>query len=168
MPMTVEELSRRSGVAANTVRYYTRIELLNPQRHPLNGYRLFNEGDLRQLTFIVVAKQLGFSLSEIRRLIETSRRGGATGVLARRMVEQRVVEIRSQIDALRDLQARMEAALTVWDRVPDHTTDRDSICAVVERVSAQVSVVERTSYVEIGCRLPSCRLHESEARAVGD
>lgn len=168
MSMTVEELSRRSGVAANTVRYYTRIELLRPRRHPLNGYRLFDEGDYRQLTFIVVAKQLGFSLAEIRRLIETSKRGAPTGKLARRIVEKRVIEIRSQIDALRELQTRMETALSVWDDTPERLTEAGSICSVIELVSAQVNVTERSTVVEIGCRLPSCRHHEAEARAVGD
>ncbi len=168
MPMTVEELSRRSGVAANTIRYYTRIELLRPRRHPLNGYRLFDEGDCRQLTFIVVAKQLGFSLADIRRLIDTSKRGAPTGTLARRIVERRVVEIRSQIDALRELQERMETALSVWDHTPERLPDGGSICSVIELVSAQVSVADRNSVVDIGCRLPSCRHHDSEARAVGD
>ncbi|MGB5037204.1 MAG: MerR family transcriptional regulator [Blastocatellia bacterium] len=168
MPMTVEELSRRSGVAANTVRYYTRIELLRPQRHPSNGYRLFDEGDLRQLTFIVVAKQLGFSLAEIRRLIETAKKGAPTGKLARRIVERRVVEIRSQIDALRDLQSRMETALAMWDRMPERTPDGNSICSVIELVSAEVNVSDQSHVIEIGCRLPTCRHHESVARVAGD
>ncbi len=122
----------------------------------------------QSVNFIVVAKQLGFSLAEIRRLIETSKRGAPTGKLARRIVEKRVIEIRSQIDALRELQTRMETALSVWDDTPERLTEAGSICSVIELVSAQVNVTERSTVVEIGCRLPSCRHHEAEARAVGD
>lgn len=145
MPMTVEDLSRRCGVAADTVRYYTRIELLRPHRHPGNGYRLFDEGHVRQLAFIGIAKQLGFSLAEIRRLIEASQQGTPTGGIARSIVESRVVEIREQIDSLRDLQTRMEYALSVWDQVPPRAPERGSICSVIELMSKAVGGPCRTT-----------------------
>lgn len=150
MPMTVEDVARRSGVAANTIRYYTRIGLLQPHRHPSNGYRLFDESDLRQLGFIVEAKQLGFSLAEIGRLIETSKRGAPTGTLAKRIVERRVVQIRSQIVALRDLQHRMESALHVWDRVPEHAPEGPSICSFIEMVSTAVRALDQSPMGKIG------------------
>ena len=45
MTMRVEDLSRRTGIAGNTIRYYTRIGLLRPRRQSSNGYRLFSEND---------------------------------------------------------------------------------------------------------------------------
>lgn len=132
MTMTVEDLSRRSGVPAVTVRYYTRIGLLHPKRHPANGYKLFNASDLEQLRFIREAKLLGFSLSEIRELIDMAKDGSATCSIARKIVERRVVQIRDQIESLLVLQERMERALTTWQDVSDHTPMGKSLVSLIE------------------------------------
>ena len=50
--MKVNELAKRAGVTAETVRHYAREQLLDPQRHPDNGYQLFSDTDLERLRFI--------------------------------------------------------------------------------------------------------------------
>jgi MerR family transcriptional regulator, Zn(II)-responsive regulator of zntA len=134
MSMTVEDLSRRTGVPANTIRYYTRISLLEPGRHPSNGYRLFCEADIKRLVFIGKAKWLGLSLSEIRNLIHTAEAGGSACALARTIVARRAVEVRRQIADLEALHTEMKAALGVWETLPDGPRDAHSICPIIESV----------------------------------
>jgi MerR family mercuric resistance operon transcriptional regulator len=68
-PFTVGELARRADVNRETVRYYERLRLLPRPSRTISGYRLFSDDALRRLSFIRHAKELGFSLSEIKELL---------------------------------------------------------------------------------------------------
>ena len=63
-------LSERSGVNIETIRYYERVDLLRKPVRSAGGYRLYQSGDIDRLCFIRRARDLGFSLDEIRRLLD--------------------------------------------------------------------------------------------------
>jgi MerR family copper efflux transcriptional regulator len=65
----VSELAKQAGVAPSTVRFYERIGLLAPVARGTNGYRVFDEASLTDLTFIARAKSIGMGLDEIRELL---------------------------------------------------------------------------------------------------
>lgn len=70
--MKIGELARRVGIPIDTVRYYERNGLLPPPARRASGYREYEETDIPRLRFVLRAKQLGFSLIEIRELLELS------------------------------------------------------------------------------------------------
>jgi DNA-binding transcriptional MerR regulator len=76
--MTIGVLARAAGVNVETVRYYERRGLLAPPARTDAGYRQFDDAALWRLQFVARAKQLGFTLSEIRELltVDASRGGG--------------------------------------------------------------------------------------------
>lgn len=63
--LTINQLSRRSGVAASALRYYEERGLIQSERRG-SGHRRFTRATLRRLAFIVFAQRLGMSLAEIR------------------------------------------------------------------------------------------------------
>jgi MerR family mercuric resistance operon transcriptional regulator len=68
-PMTAGQVARRAGVGVETVRFYEKRGLLEePARRP-SGYREYDEETVRRLRFIQRAKDLGFTLSEIKELL---------------------------------------------------------------------------------------------------
>ena len=68
--LTIGQVSLRSGVGIETVRFYEREGLLHrPARSPSSGYRLFEEEVIARLEFIQRAKELGFTLSEVKELL---------------------------------------------------------------------------------------------------
>jgi MerR family copper efflux transcriptional regulator len=68
--LTIGQVARRAGVGIETVRFYERERLLNrPARSPSSGYRLYEEDVIARLLFIMRAKELGFTLSEIREIL---------------------------------------------------------------------------------------------------
>lgn len=70
--MKIGEIAKRSGLGIETIRYYEREALLEePQRRP-SGYRQYDGSTLERLEYIRRAKDLGFTLSEIRELLELS------------------------------------------------------------------------------------------------
>lgn len=66
----IGEMSRKTGVNIETIRYYERSDLLpKPDRTP-GGHRQYNHDQLKHLTFIKRCRELGFSIAEIRSLLE--------------------------------------------------------------------------------------------------
>ncbi|MFX5406105.1 MerR family transcriptional regulator [Acinetobacter baumannii] len=64
--MNISELSKLSGVSPPTIRYYEQIKLLPKAKRKSNGYREYTDNDLKQLSLIQQAQQVGFSLAEIK------------------------------------------------------------------------------------------------------
>jgi DNA-binding transcriptional MerR regulator len=67
--LTIGEIARRAGVAPSTIRYYERIGLL-PEPMREHGQRRYDETVLGKLGFIGVAQSAGFSLDEIKALLD--------------------------------------------------------------------------------------------------
>lgn len=66
---TRKQLARSTGCNLETIRYYEKIGLLlKPLRNP-NGYRIYTHTDVKRLRFVLRARELGFTLEEIRQLI---------------------------------------------------------------------------------------------------
>ena len=68
----IGELARTVDVNVETIRYYQRIGLLELPKKPYGGMRSYNDESLQRLRFIRRAQQLGFSLEDIRELLELS------------------------------------------------------------------------------------------------
>src|SRR4029077_3493795 len=74
--LSIGELSRRTKVKIETIRYYERIEMLPAPPRTASGRRGYGPGDTRTLAFIRRARELGFTLDEIRALLAPSGEGG--------------------------------------------------------------------------------------------
>jgi MerR family transcriptional regulator, mercuric resistance operon regulatory protein len=70
--MRIGELPKSVDVNVETIRYYQRIGLLGLPQKPYGGTRSYSGQDLRTLRFIRRAQQIGFSLEDIRALLELS------------------------------------------------------------------------------------------------
>jgi len=133
--MTVTELARAAHVTPHVVRHYVRIGLLRPARNADNGYKLFNQADLRRLLFIRSAKHLGYTLADIRDILEDATRGDSPCPRVRSVIRKRIDENRRRVRELTILLARMEQALAVWDTLPDGQPDGHSVCHLIESMA---------------------------------
>lgn len=70
--MRIGQLARSVGVHVETIRYYQRIGLIELPEKPYGRVRSYTEKDLQRLRFIRRAQRLGFSLEDIRALLELS------------------------------------------------------------------------------------------------
>ena len=68
--MTVNEVSKLTGVSIRTLQYYDKIGLLHPAAHTQAGYRLYDEQALETLQQILLFRELEFSLKDIKKIIE--------------------------------------------------------------------------------------------------
>lgn len=110
--MTIGKLARAAGVNVETVRYYQRIGLMPlPERR--GGFRYYGQQELERLRFIKRAQRLGFSLKEIRGLLETD--PGACAEVARQ-AERLKARIEREIEQLEAMRRNLEALLEACRR----------------------------------------------------
>ena len=132
--MKVKQFAEQAGVRPEVVRYYIRIGLLKPAGSDKSGYRRFSEGHLNTLRFILRAKQLGFTLTEIAEILRMAHRGKTPCPMVRDIVKRRVQDNKVDLKALRTLQKRMEDALSAWQYMRDGVPDGTAICVLIESV----------------------------------
>ncbi|MEX0605733.1 MAG: MerR family transcriptional regulator [Marinobacter sp.] len=130
--MRVSELARTAGVNPDTVRFYTREGLLQPGRNPANNYQEYSPDDLQKLRFARKARQLGFSLPEIKSILNQADDHHSPCPMVRRVFEHRLEEVETQLQELNSLRDRMKSALSAWQAMPDGTPDGHTICRLIE------------------------------------
>lgn len=100
---TIGKLARAGQVKIDTIRYYEQQGLLEPEGRTPSGYRVYGPETVRRLKFIKKAQHLGFTLSEIAKLLGfgTSLEASAGDVLA--VTEEKIAEQKAKIDELKNL-----------------------------------------------------------------
>lgn len=76
-PLTIGRLSFLAEVDATTVRFYERSGLLEAQERTQAGYRLYSRNSLARIQFIRRARETGYSLDQIRQILQLHDEGGS-------------------------------------------------------------------------------------------
>lgn len=132
---TVSELAKKTEVPIFTVRHYTRIGLLKPLRNKQNGYKMYQFSDTTRLRFIIAAKDLGFTLNEISEILDEAKHGNSPCPMVRDIVKKRLEENKKKIRELKNLQKKMETALSDWSQMQDSMPNGESVCNLIETVA---------------------------------
>lgn len=130
--MKVKALATTTGVSSDTVRFYTREGLLRPKKNPANGYHEYQSSDVKRLDFILKARQLAFSVEDIKTLLEQSDRGETPCPTARALIEERLSEMERRLQELQKLCRRMRSATQTWKTTPDCKPCDQHICHLIE------------------------------------
>ena len=130
--MKVTDLARKLSITPDSVRYYTRIGLLNPRKNHTNGYRDYGQRDQLRLNFILSARQLGFSIDDIEQIIGIANQGETTCPFVRELIAQRLAETEEKFNSLVKLREQMSLALTQWKEEPNKEPTADMICHLIE------------------------------------
>lgn len=111
--MNIGEAANLSGVAPKNIRYYESIGLIGPAKRAANGYRAYDETDVRLLGFVNRARSLGFSVNDVGGLLslyqDHGRASGDVKKLALEHIEdidRKVAELQSMRRTLKDLTDR--------------------------------------------------------------
>lgn len=106
-PLTIGQVARRAGVGVETVRFYERKGLLAVPDRRASGYRQYDETGVARLRFIRRAKELGFTLHEIKELLSLKLDPATTCSDVKTRAEAKIADIEGKIDTLQ----RMRQAL---------------------------------------------------------
>jgi MerR family mercuric resistance operon transcriptional regulator len=127
---TIGEASAHSGVHIETIRYYERIALVPRPQRGANGRRRYGANDIARLAFIRRARELGFSLDDIRALQALENDSAGCGEARALAVRQRDA-VRAKIRELR----RLEQYLA---RTTDLCATGRTGCALIDVLSGAV------------------------------
>lgn len=127
--LTIGRVAGLAGVNVETVRYYQRLGLIAEPARPQGGYRSYAPQAIDRIRFIKRAQQLGFSLREVSELLAL---GQDHCDDVRRYAEDKLAQIKRQIEDLRRLQASLEGLVRACGR-----GDEQARCPIVEALSGQ-------------------------------
>lgn len=147
--LKIGEVSKRSGVGVEALRFYEKSGLLDRPSRTFSGYRVYGEEVLERLAFIKQAQALGFSLDEVRRIVEDARKGASPCDDVREIVRRRLSELDERLRELHRYRKELQQTLAEWDevgRAPGH------ICGLIEG-----SAVEHVAHRPEGLKGPKRR-----------
>lgn len=105
--LSIGELSQDTGVNIETIRYYERIGVMPKPARTKGGHRAYDATQLKRLAFIKRSRELGFSLNEIRALLDLVDAGTYTCSEVHDMTVEHLANVKRKIADLR----RMEQVL---------------------------------------------------------
>lgn len=105
--MFIGSLEEQTGVSRETIRYYERRGLITAANRRDSGYREFGRKQVRELNFILRAKQLGFTLEEIRELLELRITGQPPCSQVRHKADEKLQHVEERIADLKQIQKQL-------------------------------------------------------------
>jgi DNA-binding transcriptional MerR regulator len=112
--MLIGELAQRAGTSTRTLRYYEAHGLVRARRSP-NGYRLYDDAELRVIQEIRSLLAVGFGLDDIRPFVACLRAGNPSGELCPDSVavlRRKLAEVDSCVERLTAVRRHLHAQLT--------------------------------------------------------
>ena len=129
--MTIGHLAQRTGANIETIRYYERIGLL-PMALRKGRYRSYDLTDVARLGFVCRSRELGFSIKEVRALLDLAAGGHESCAEARDLAAVHLSDVRTRIADLR----RMERALATTVQACD--AGDDSGCPLIDTLEGNL------------------------------
>ena len=117
---SIGELSQRTGVNIETIRYYEKIRILPAPPRTGGGHRVYPDLHLKRLVFIRRSRELGFTLDEIRNLLGLVEGGNTCGEIQQAALDH-LKNVRRKIADLRRMERTLAetAAKCEGGRAPD-------------------------------------------------
>ena len=108
MNHSIGEAAKASGVSAKMIRYYESIGLIEPASRSAAGYRFYDDKDIQTLRFVRRARDLGFPVADIARLLELWRDGSRSSADVKRLAQGHIAALQERIEALQAMRRTLE------------------------------------------------------------
>jgi len=109
---SIGEISARTGLTPDALRYYERLGLLPRFRRTAGGFRIYTSDVVERVRFVKQAQMVGLSLGEIRQLLrQMEREESEHGMAVTRLVATRLAEVDAKLRELRQLRRTLKGYL---------------------------------------------------------
>jgi DNA-binding transcriptional MerR regulator len=127
--MKIGEVAKQTGIGIEALRFYEKLGLLGTPARTSSGYRIYGQDVLDRLDFIKRAQMLGFSLAEVKRIIDDKQAGLSPCSEVREIVRNRLQELDERMAEMRRYRKELAQALSEWDEIGDV---EGHICGLIE------------------------------------
>ncbi|RMF11826.1 MAG: MerR family transcriptional regulator [Alphaproteobacteria bacterium] len=131
-PLRRSDLSRLTGCNLETIRYYEKVGIMPEPPRTASNYRAYDDSHVARLRFVMRARDLGFTLQELRELLGLVDGRGATCAEVQALAERHLASVRDKIADLR----RIEKVLS--ETVSRCTGADVPECAVIDALAQAV------------------------------
>ena len=129
--MLIGEASRKTGLSAKTIRFYSDEGLVHPRKDPFTGYRFFTETDLTRLRFLKRARQFNFSIRDCSQLLSLYDQPDRSSFDVKAIASNKLIELDAKLEELNSLRNQL---LPLVERCKgDHKPD----CPILEALAAE-------------------------------
>lgn len=132
--MNISIVAEQSGVSAKTIRYYESIGLIPSADRLTNGYRAYCELDVHTLQFIRRGRVLGFSVEEMRNLLDLWQDKKRASTKVKALATQHLLDLDRKIE---ELQAMRRTLALLVERC--HGNDRPE-CPILDDLARDADV----------------------------
>jgi MerR family transcriptional regulator, copper efflux regulator len=115
LAMNIGEAAGASGVSAKTIRYYEAAGLIAAANRTRSGYRVYTQADVFTLRFIKRARELGFSIERIRRLLDLWQDKSRASRDVKRLALDHIAEIRAKVAAMTSMRDAVQELADACD-----------------------------------------------------
>jgi MerR family transcriptional regulator, copper efflux regulator len=109
--MQIGAVGKRVGLSVDAIRFYERNALLPRAPRTLGGFRQYSESDVETLNFIGRVQNLGFTLKEVRDLLDLRRSRLQPCAPVRRRLEEKLADVERRVSDLQKLEHELRLAL---------------------------------------------------------
>ncbi len=103
-PLTIGKVSKQSGIGVETVRFYEKSGLIDEPQRTESGYRQYPASTVVRIRFIRRAKELGFTLKEIKELLNLRLDPTTTCNDVRQMADEKKRDVQAKIQSLKGIE----------------------------------------------------------------
>lgn len=115
LTMNIKEASEKSGVSADTIRYYERIGLIPPVHRNENGVRKFGAEDLRWIQFSRQMRRAGLSIEALIDYLALFREGEHTLEARVELLKEQRVDLKNRINIMQEALDRLDFKINNYD-----------------------------------------------------
>jgi DNA-binding transcriptional MerR regulator len=122
----IGELARITGISPKTIRYWEEIGVIPHPPRNASGYRIYTPQYVELLSFVLKAKSLGFSLGEIKEIVQIRLSGNEPCQKVVEKISEKIEEIEREIRILNEKKKALEELLK------DRRAEPACVCPIIE------------------------------------
>jgi len=126
--LKISQVGKQAGVNIETIRYYERLKLITEPERTESGYRVFSPEVVQRIRFIKRSQDLGFTLTEIQKLLTLTESAGYTCAQVKKIASQKLEEVELKIRDLENIKSILQDLLS---KCEDGLVDA---CPIIEKL----------------------------------
>ncbi len=133
--LKIGELAKQTGLSVGNLRYYSDIGLLQPVHRGDNGYRYYAKNASEQVKFIKKAQALGFTLEQIKQILDVRNGGQIPCNLVQSLLNDKIEQLEFQIKQMTLFKRELEEYRANWANKPNTTLKQEEVCPLIASVA---------------------------------